>query len=109
MHDEEKCRYLVIYNKNHLCIGGARLLKLDANTMRIQRVAIAKPYRGNGIGHKLLSELEQACFRSKCQRIEIVARYTAQDFYASLGYQPENSDTFIRSGVPHQLFYKELN
>lgn len=104
IHDEDKCKYLTVYEQDQ-CIAGARLLQLNPETVRIQRVVVKHNYRNNGIGHKLLSELESACLNTDCKKIEIAARYTASDFYQALGYQPEG-DTFIRSGVPHQLLFK---
>lgn len=104
IHDEDKCKYLTIYDNND-CIGGARLLKLDNDTIRVQRVVVKKSYRDQGIGHRLLTELEKECLNTDCKKIEIAARYTARSFYHSLGYQSKGG-TFIRSGVPHQLLFK---
>ncbi|MES2354308.1 MAG: GNAT family N-acetyltransferase [Pseudomonadota bacterium] len=78
-------------------VGTGRLLP-DGH---IGRMAVLKPWRGNGVGAAMLAHLIAIAKRFGHQTLMLNAQTYAVPFYAKYGFQPEGEE-FIDAGIPHQ-------
>lgn len=80
-------------------IGGATNTTGDAIT--IGRVAIAKPYRGQGLGRRMVqAALEHIAKTAADRPVTLGAQLHLEAFYASLGFQ-RVSEIYDDGGIPH--------
>lgn len=95
--------HLTVRNCDGLVIGCGRITKNG----RIGRIAVLLPYRGDGIGSKILNQLIAL---GQCQHINDISLnaelennhfYRAQSFAAA-------GPVFMRQGVPHQMYARKL-
>lgn len=101
---EESCNYLAIY-QSLICVGTGRIRLINSNTARLQRIAIKKEFRGRGLGHELICELESGCHKLGVDFIEICASEKAFDFYIDNGYE-KSGGFFMRGGIKHVIMKK---
>lgn len=100
--DESATHFLVLQDKN--AIGCTRLL-LEHHQghplFHIGRVALLKPWRGQGIGQQLMQQLIQHCQQSSTTTpIYLHAQCERQNFYQRLGFKVEG-EVFMDAGIPH--------
>lgn len=81
-------------------VGTARLRWKDHLTAKAERVAVMKPYRGNGIGKLLMQALEEEARRKNATSIQLHAQIQAQRFYERLGYKAYG-DLFFDADIEH--------
>lgn len=84
-------------------IGTGRLLP-DAH---IGRMAVLKPYRGQGVGAMLLSALTDEAVRLGFSSVVLAAQCHAQGFYLAHGFAPVGAE-FMDAGIAHVLMRKSL-
>lgn len=88
-------------------IGTARLLTHSQSASRISRMAVAKKFRGRGIGRRLLEALEDEA-RKQCKaEIVLHAQMHACAFYMSGGYVLQG-DEFLEANIRHIKMVKKL-
>ncbi len=71
-----------------VCYWGQRLVgtgSLDGN--RIRNVYVSIHHHGQGVGGRLMSELEQTASDQGLTRVTLHAAISAEGFYEKLGYQ----------------------
>jgi predicted GNAT family N-acyltransferase len=95
------CLYLV-----SALVGYIRISNIDF-ILHIGRVAIKKPYRGNGYGRKLMLHVESYGRNAECVEAQLNAQVQAADFYAKLGYL-KKGEVFIEAGIDHIKMAKLL-
>lgn len=81
-------------------VGTARLRWKDHLTAKAERVAVLKPYRGNGVGKLLMQALEEEARRKNATSIQLHAQIQAQQFYERLGYKAYG-DLFFDANIKH--------
>lgn len=105
--DEQAIHFLILSTNNDP-IGCARLLceTSDANALwHIGRVAILKPFRGQGIGHHLMQYIIAYCKRTAPENsIYLHAQTERRQFYEKLNFISEG-DEFMDAGIPHISMY----
>lgn len=74
---------------------------------RIGRVAVRQPWRGRGLGARLMLAMERAARERGAETAELMAQVQAQGFYAKLGYRPFGP-VFYEEHCPHQAMRKSL-
>ena len=96
------------YYDNEKLVGVARITDLDTNVIHIGRVAIAKSYRGLGLGTNLISTCESVItlITSKSTvpapfTIELSSQLHAEKFYKKLGYTCANNTVYLEAGIQH--------
>lgn len=93
------CVHAVAYDEAGRTMMGTGRLLPDGH---IGRMAVRKPYRGCGVGARLLLALmEVAQQRGECE-VVLSAQLSAQAFYARYGFQAEG-DTYMDAGIEHVL------
>ncbi|MGB3161425.1 GNAT family N-acetyltransferase [Carnobacterium sp.] len=85
----------------------ARLLPMDQQTYKVQRVAVLKNYRGKQIGKKTMIEIERFAIENNRTSLILGAQDHAIEFYSSLGYLI-NSEGYLDAGIPHHDMIKQL-
>lgn len=99
--DETATHFLIEYDGNP--IGCARLLieqNKDSTYLHIGRVAIAKSYRGKGLGTELMRFVLAYCKQLGPCPIYLHAQVERQNFYERLGFIARG-DVFMDAGIPH--------
>ncbi len=88
-------------------IGTGRLV-LDENlTARIGRMAVDQPWRGRGVGGRILQYLEAEARIQGMVRASLHAQEYVKSFYAAHGYR-EHGEVFLEVDIPHIEMRKEL-
>lgn len=89
-------------------IGTARLLFLDADSGKAQRVAVLAEHRGEGVGAALMFALEGEAARAGCTTMVLASQLSAASFYERLGYQADG-EVFVDAGIDHVLMKKAIS
>lgn len=89
-------------------VGTARVRELDLTTVKIERVAVLKPFRGCGIGYRLMQFVLQFLTEKHTQVVWVNAQMPVKAFYERLGFVQEGS-VFEDAGIPHIRMKKLLN
>ncbi len=99
--------FLVVMDSQY--VGTARYRRKDPNdnVVKIERVAVVKPYRGEGVGRALMQHVHEVAKASGYTHAELGAQIQAVPFYSSLGYE-KISDMFLDAGIEHFMMRKEL-
>ncbi|MFV0393203.1 MAG: GNAT family N-acetyltransferase [Coprobacillaceae bacterium] len=92
---------------NEKAIGTTRYAKYNSSTIKLQRMAILKPFRGKGLASKLLKFVEILVKKEGYEKIIFDAASSAKDFYLKNGYVT-TSDEFYENNRPHYIIEKEL-
>lgn len=92
------CVHAVAYDEAGSAMGTGRLLP-DAH---IGRMAVRKPWRGLGVGARLLLTLMDVARQRGEREVVLSAQLSAQAFYARYGFQAEG-DTYMDAGIEHVL------
>lgn len=88
-------------------VGTARLREPDPGVAKIERVAVRKDYRGQGLGRLLMHELEDVAREQGMDEAVLHGQTVVEGFYESLGYETV-SDVFYEADIPHVEMRKQL-
>lgn len=103
---DETCDHFIAYIGNRP-IGTLRVAYPDNNTAKIERMAVLKDFRSEGIGGKLIEYvLEHFSTKSTIKKISLNAQYQVEGFYKKHGFI-EDGEVFYEAGLPHIKMYKE--
>ena len=100
------CIHFLIF-VDEKAIGTGRLRYLNATTMKVERIAILKEFRGKGYGIDLMKAIEEKARIMKMKTLSMNAQFYAKDFYEKLGYKAEGK-TFEEAGIEHIKMTKEV-
>lgn len=103
---EDKTEHLVVY-ANSKPVAAARMLVLDNQTYKAQRVSVLKDARGKGYGAELMQQIEKRAKELGGEKITLGAQNTAIPFYEKLGYEVEGEE-FLDAGIPHHTMTKVI-
>ncbi len=96
---DAECRtYLV--RLSGAAIGTARARPVGSGAVKIERMAILKPYRGRGHGRRLMRHMIGDLQHEGVDTITLHAQCHAAAFYRRLGFVAEG-DEFIEAGIAH--------
>ena len=88
-------------------VGTGRLLRQNASTGQIGRMAVDRDWRRRGVGGQILTYLEDVA-RSRGMTLAVLhAQEYVQAFYASHGYQ-QHGEVFLEVDIPHVEMWKDL-
>lgn len=105
-HYDQTALHIVGY-LDQKAIAVARVRFIDQNKGKIQRVAILKPYRGQGYGKQLMLAIESIIGSHQGVVATLHAQTQAQAFYQSLGYEAV-SEPFYEANIEHIKMEKLL-
>lgn len=84
---ENSAIFVGAFDKKRM-IGMGRALSDMASDAYIQDVVVLKPYRGEGVGQRIVRELIQGLKAKGVDWIGLVAQPGTCDFYHALGFEP---------------------
>ena len=106
-HDDE-ADHVVAVDQAGRCLATGRLVRVDARTGKVGRMAVAAAVRGRGAGAAVLAELERIAREGRMEEIVLHAQLSAKGFYDRAGYLPEG-EVFEEAGLPHVTMRKRLH
>jgi len=105
-HDHNANHVVAIDELGH-CVGTGRLVRLDARTSQIGRMAVAASHRRQGVGERVIEMLEQLAVMRGIGDIVCHVQLPAIPFFEHLGYRKDGEEVQLE-GVPHVLMRKNL-
>ena len=88
-------------------VGTGRLVSREDGDGQVGRMAVDQPWRGQGVGGRILMFLEDEARSLGMARCVLHAQVYVKGFYAAHGYQ-EYGEPFLEVNIPHVEMYKEL-
>ena len=99
--------HVVAFDDAGRCVGTGRVVRVDARTAQIGRMAVAKDQRKAGIGAMVLEALERMAAMRGISDLTVNSQLPAESFYGKRGFA-RISDVFLDQGVPHVAMRKSL-
>jgi predicted GNAT family N-acyltransferase len=99
--------HVVAFDGDGRCVGTGRVVRLDARSCQIGRMATAADHRKHGVGAAVLDALERMAALRGLAEIVVHAQLPAEAFFAHRGYVTEGKQ-FLEEGVPHVQMRKVL-
>jgi len=85
----------------------AVIVPLSVREAKLRQMAVHENHQRQGLGSRLIREIEIALYRRGFKAIELNAREQAVPFYKRLGYQTAG-DRFMEVGIGHWKMHREL-
>lgn len=89
------------------CVGTGRVVRLDARTCQIGRVAVAPDHRRKGVASLVVEALERMAALRGLSEVVIHAQMPSEPFFEARGFVREG-DPFLDQGVEHVVMRKKL-
>jgi predicted GNAT family N-acyltransferase len=99
--------HLVALDASGAVVGTCRLVPGTGSALLLQRMAVARPARGRGVGARLLDLAHAEAAASGAREVELHAQMGARDFYARAGYAVEGPE-FEEAGMAHVLMRRAV-
>ncbi|MEG0627794.1 MAG: GNAT family N-acetyltransferase [Enterococcus sp.] len=99
-------RYIVLFDGN-IPVATARFQTIHNTILNPDRLCVARSFRQQGLGKKLLSKLEKLGLAEGYKTSLLSAEVSAQIFYEKSGYHVV-SDIFKEDGIPCVKMQKAL-
>lgn len=103
---EEKSIYGVLYDSDQ-AVATVRIYSLNNKVYKVQRVAVLKQLRGQGLGKRLMLDVERKAKEMQVEHLKLDSQNTAIPFYQKLGYEI-SSDEFLDAGILHHTMIKKI-
>jgi len=100
---DERCYHVLATSEEGQPIGTGRL-KLDG---QIGRMAVARDWRGRGVGGAILESLLALARKEGCTTVRLHAQTHAIGFYAKYGFTAFGEE-FDEAGIPHRMMELRL-
>ena len=104
--DPETMHILALVNDQP--VGTARVRNLSDRTVKIERLAVLKEFRGQGIGRKMMEFVLEVLQQRQIQTVQLHAQLQAKALYDKLGFVAIG-DVFVEAGISHIKMQKQLN
>jgi len=88
-------------------VGTARVRDLGDRTVKIERLAVLREFRGQGIGCKIMEFILEVLQQRQIQTVQLHAQLQAKALYDKLGFVAIG-DVFTEAGIPHIKMQKQL-
>jgi predicted GNAT family N-acyltransferase len=102
------CRHFLL-KRDGVAIGTARWYGYDAETAKLQRVAVLQAFRGIGAGKRIIGELEEDARQNGFSYAMLDGQCQAEEFYRKLGYAVISDEPFYDAGILHVRMKKTLS
>ncbi|EKQ68143.1 putative acyltransferase [Leptolyngbyaceae cyanobacterium JSC-12] len=103
---DDESEHMLIY-QGEKAVGTVRLRPLDADTIKIERLAVLREFRGMGIGRVLMEAVLARLNETQIKTAYMNAQQPVQAFYERFGFEPEGK-VFEEAGIPHIRMKKLL-
>lgn len=99
--------HVVAFDDKGRCVGTGRVVRLDARTAQIGRMAVSKDQRKHGVGALVLEALERMATMRGISELTVNSQLPAESFYRNRGFS-RVGEVFLDQGVPHVVMKKSL-
>lgn len=99
--------HVVALDESGRCVGTGRVVRLDARTCQIGRVAVAPDHRRGGVGSLVVDALERMAALRGLTEVVIHSQMPSEAFFRNRGFAREG-EPFLDQGVEHVLMRKKL-
>jgi predicted GNAT family N-acyltransferase len=96
---DESCVQIIAY-LHEQPVGTARLRFLDANTAKIERLAVLSSARGKGIGKQIMQQALLVAASKNITDVVLHAQLYIKGLHEQLGFVQEG-EPFAEAGIPH--------
>jgi len=103
---EDECWHFLVRQAGHVVATG-RVLPIANDAAKIQRVAVRKDARRQGIGAELMRHMEGIAAERGRTRLLLHAQVDAVPFYEALGYEVTGA-SFVEANIVHYPMRKGL-
>lgn len=103
--DDETHNYLL--KSDNVYVATIRFIKIDDETIKVQRLVVPKQYRKNGYANKILMYLEDDAKKLNYKKVIMDSALSAVGFYEKNNYK-KVSDVFYEDNRPHVKMEKYL-
>ena len=100
--------HVVVFDEQGRCVGTGRIVRIDARTAQVGRMAVAKDVRKNGVGALVLDALERMAAMRGLTDVLVASQLPAEAFYAKRGFARQG-EPFADQGVPHVMMKKTIS
>lgn len=104
---EDKQLHFGCYSERNLLACAVIKPVTEKTHAKLRQMAVADDVQGNGIGKKLLTEIEIILREQGYKELELSARKTAQGFYEKLGYRT-SGNFYLEQGIDHIKMQKAI-
>ncbi|MCB9727693.1 MAG: GNAT family N-acetyltransferase [Deltaproteobacteria bacterium] len=101
-----EARHAVLLTADGRALATGRLLVLG-DTGKLQRIAVERGRRGEGLGRRVMAALEELARDAGCRRVRLSSQVEAMGFYERLGYVAEG-ETYLDAGILHRDMTRAL-
>ena len=81
-------------------LGTARIRLYQPGVFKVERVAVLKEARGQGIGLFIMAEIMRLLADRKASAVVLNAQTAVEGFYLRLGFV-SHGEHFVEAGIPH--------
>jgi predicted GNAT family N-acyltransferase len=99
--------HVVAFDEKGRCVGTGRIVRLDARTAQVGRMAVAKDVRKHGVGGLVLEALERMAAMRGLTDLLAASQLPAEPFYERHGFTRQG-EQFLDQGVPHVMMKKTI-
>jgi predicted GNAT family N-acyltransferase len=96
---EGACEH-VLAEVDGIPLGAARIRPYKPGVFKVERVAVLKEARGQGIGLFIMAEIMRRLADRKAAAVVLNAQTPVETFYHRLGFVSEG-EHFMEAGIPH--------
>lgn len=104
---DDQCRHLLAW-ADGVAVGTARARPYGDNLFKIERVAVLKSHRGQGLGQQLMNHFIALGTALGAAQAVLNAQVSVRDFYAKLGFIAEGPE-FVEADIPHVHMRRKLS
>lgn len=99
--------HFVLYTDENHPVATLRLLPIDEQTLKIQRMAVLEKERKKGYAQQLIQFGETFAKEQGFQQLTLGAQVQAHSFYTRLGFQ-DSGPTFTEANLLHVPMVKKI-
>ena len=103
---DQSSDHIIVYD-NNVPVGTARIRCKNGIQAKFERIAVLKPYRGQGIGKRIIKASLELAKTKGALEVTLDSQQFAARFYEKFGFQQEGAP-FEEVGIPHIVMTKKL-
>ena len=101
----DTCNYLLKVNDSF--VATVRFIKIDDDTIKLQRLVVPKKYRKMGYAREIVKYLEEDASKLGYKKIIMDSALSAVEFYEKMNYK-RMSEIFYEDNRPHVKMEKSI-
>ncbi|HEY1251899.1 MAG TPA: GNAT family N-acetyltransferase [Thermoanaerobaculia bacterium] len=108
MAGEERQLHFGLFDSTEILLACVVAAPLSSTDARIRQMAVSPSRQGEGLGRRLMEEVEAELRARGFTRLALSARVSAVGFYEKLGYTAEG-DEYVQHTIPHVWMTKSIS